>query len=106
MRTDYWTQVSQQRLSRRRSLAIAGGTAAGAALLAACGGGDDGSSDTGNSSGLVTKPTDTTKQAKRGGVSKWYFNAEPNSLDPYRGQAPLNMPKNFAYSNLTQNKPG
>jgi peptide/nickel transport system substrate-binding protein len=104
MRSDYWTKVSDRRVSRRRSLALAGGAAAGAALLAACGGSDGDSG--GDSQSLVSKPIDSTSQAKRGGISKWYFPSEANHFDIHTGQAPLNVPKNFAYSNLTQNKPG
>jgi hypothetical protein len=86
-------------------LATAGAGVAAAAFLAACGGsGND--SDGGAKASLVTNAVDTTKQAKRGGVSKWYFSAEPNSLDIFSGQSPLNQPANFAYSHLTIAKAG
>ena len=101
----YWQKTLTTRIGRRRMLATTSGGVAAAALLAACGGsGSD--SDRGDKAKLVTNAVDTTKQAKRGGVSKWYFSAEPNSLDIFSGQSPLNQPANFAYSHLTIAKAG
>ena len=62
----YWSSVLKRRLSRRRAIAATGASAAAAAFLAACGGSDN---ESGDSNELVTKPVDTSKQAKRGGVS-------------------------------------
>jgi hypothetical protein len=85
MAASYWTKASWARVTRRRALALTGMTGAAAAFLAACGGSDgDGGSD---KSGLLTAPVDTTKQAKRGGTSKWYYGAEPNGFDVAGGQA-------------------
>jgi ABC-type transport system substrate-binding protein len=82
---NYWDRVVNNRISRRRALALTGGTAAAAAFLAACGGGD--SETTGapkDSSGLLFEPVDETKQAKRGGT---YFGLQGNvyvTHDPHR----------------------
>jgi peptide/nickel transport system substrate-binding protein len=104
MESNYWSKVLARRLSRRRTLAATGGTAAAAALLAACGGDDD--SGGGESSGLVSKPVDTSKQAKRGGTIKWFLEAEPAGFDLHVGGAPKNPPKNLTVSNLVSAKPG
>jgi peptide/nickel transport system substrate-binding protein len=73
--------------------------------LAACGGSDNASSG-GESSGILTKPVDTSKQAMRGGTSKWYYPAEPNGFDVVGGQAPLNPLKNNAYGQFTNQVAG
>ena len=70
----YWRNVTQNRVSRRRAMAMTGGTAIGAALLAACGGGSDGGGSGGgggvkDSSGLLYTMVDDTKGIKRGGQS-------------------------------------
>src|SRR6478736_570009 len=98
--SDYWRKVLDQRLGRRRALVATGGFAAGAAFLAACGGGDDkGSSGSSGAlspgdatkpdkSGLIAKPEDTSKSAKRGGAYKWSSNSEPLHFDGgVQGQA-------------------
>jgi peptide/nickel transport system substrate-binding protein len=103
--SSYWQETLRRRVSRRRALAATGATAAAAAFLAACGGGDDGG-ESGDSSGLISKPVDTTKQAKRGGVSKFYFGSEPNHLDVQIVLNPLSPMKNFVYSNLVTYEPG
>src|SRR5262245_11447410 len=83
MGESYWQRFGDKRIGRRRALAIAGATAGGAALLAACGSsGSGGSGKTGDKSGLVTTPVDTTKEAKRGGTIKDYIRGEPATLDP------------------------
>jgi ABC-type transport system substrate-binding protein len=64
----YWDKAMHRRLGRRRALVAAGGFAGAAAFLAACGGGDDDGPDSGDRSGLLTTPTDTTNDAKPGGV--------------------------------------
>jgi peptide/nickel transport system substrate-binding protein len=104
MQSNYWSNVLSRRTSRRRALAAVGGTAAAAAFLAACGGDDSGGG--GESSGLVSKPVDTSKEAKRGGTSKWFLTAEPAGFDLHVGGAPKNNPKNLAVSNLVSAKPG
>src|SRR3954454_14847836 len=106
METNFWSGFSARRLSRRRALAATGGLGLGAAFLAACGGSSTNSSSNGakngdsGSSSLVIKPTDTTSQAKRGGVLKDYAQAEPRSLDPVNPLADYNRIAPFVYSTL------
>jgi peptide/nickel transport system substrate-binding protein len=86
-------------------MAATGGAAAGAALLAACGG-DDGSGGEAPTSGLITKPVDTTKQARRGGTIKWFTGGEPANLDVHVDQAPKNQHKNMVYGHFVNEKAG
>jgi peptide/nickel transport system substrate-binding protein len=107
MAESYWTSVTYNRLNRRRALAATGAGTAAAAFLAACGGGDSGGSGTkGDKSGLITEPVDTTKQAKDGGVLKWFQENEPNHLDIHTGLAPLNRPNQLVNSALVNEKAG
>jgi ABC-type transport system substrate-binding protein len=65
-------------------IVTSGAGLAGAAFLAACGGdsgGEKGSKK--DSSGLVVKPVDSTKQAVKGGTLGYFFNADPESFDPF-----------------------
>src|SRR4051794_23855905 len=98
MARHYWSTLDTARITRRRALVATGAAALGAAFLGACGGSDkpSGGSD---SSSLVTKPVDTSKSAKRGGVNKWYLSAEPAGFDVHVGGNPKNNPKNLVYSN-------
>jgi peptide/nickel transport system substrate-binding protein len=104
--SNYWTAVLSQRLARRRALAATGGAAAAAALLAACGGGDSGGGGDGDSSGLVARPADTTKDAKRGGTLKDYIRGDPITLDPYNPNAALNFVAKSVYGTLLRERPG
>src|SRR5687768_14910241 len=68
-------------------MAATASVAAGAAFLAACGGDDGDSGASGGSgdsggNGLVTKPVDTSKDAKRGGVWPNHVAADIQTLDP------------------------
>jgi peptide/nickel transport system substrate-binding protein len=102
---DYWTRTLQQRLSRRRGLAVSGGAAAGAALMAACGGGDQGGE--GDKSGLVTELVDTTKQAKRGGILKDRNFTDAPSLSTATGAGNFSNPiSGKVYNTLFRAKPG
>lgn len=106
MERNYWVGVSQQRTSRRRAIAAAGAGAAATALLAACGGKDEAKAPAGPTSALITRPEDTSKQAKRGGSAKWYV-AEPASMEPHAEDLiTLNTWVSWAYSNLIMEKPG
>lgn len=107
MATGYWSKVARSRLSRRRALLAAGGGALGAAFIAACGGGESGGGKTKEEvSSLVTKPEDTTKQAKRGGTLRFSVAADIPIFDPHflslanAAQVLLN------YNRLTRVKPG
>ncbi|HLF79163.1 MAG TPA: ABC transporter substrate-binding protein [Dehalococcoidia bacterium] len=102
MSTDsYWTKTLDNRVSRRRALAASGAIGLGGALLAACGGGDEAKS-TGpkDTSGLVYDPPDSTKQAKRGGVWKWYQTADIVGLDPYFTAGASNHYSRMIYNRL------
>src|SRR5581483_5037377 len=113
----YWNKVLNNRVSRRRGLAVTGAGALGAAFLAACGGSDSGSSSGGSTSGgsgdssggaransMVTKYEDSSKSAKRGGVMKWLATNEPLHFDgTAQGQVQLNVFNGLAYSGLVSN---
>jgi ABC-type transport system substrate-binding protein len=100
----YWSHT-HQRLTRRRALAATGGVTLGASFLAACGGSDDDESEE-EVSGLVTKPADTTKQAKRGGTLAFSVASDIPNFDPHflslanAAQVLLN------YNRMTRVKPG
>jgi len=104
MSATYWDTVLRGRLSRRRTLTIAGGGAAAAALTAACGGGD--SNGGGDKAGLLTKPADTSKQAKRGGILKRRAGSDPAGLDPHGGGATVATYYEIAYARLFNYTPG
>jgi hypothetical protein len=72
----YWSNVLNRRASRRRALAASGALSVNAAILAACGSDGGGGKGPKDSSGLVFASEDTSKQAKRGGVWKWYQTAD------------------------------
>ncbi|MPZ49414.1 MAG: hypothetical protein GEU75_08985 [Dehalococcoidia bacterium] len=82
MENSYWSRFARSRLSRRRMLAATGAAGLGAALLAACGGDGD-SGGGGDSTGLVTKFEDASKEAKRGGIYKTHITADPGGWDPH-----------------------
>jgi peptide/nickel transport system substrate-binding protein len=83
MSKNYWNNVLNKRLSRRRAIAATGTTAAAAAFLAACGGGDDddggsssgGSTNGGSTSGGGGGTTDTGP--KVGGKLIWQGYGDP-----------------------------
>src|SRR4051794_31028437 len=86
MPATYWNRLLDSRLTRRRALASTGAGGLGAALLAACGSSGGGGSDAKSSggtkpTGLVIKPEDTSKQAKRGGTMKTYWDADISDYD-------------------------
>jgi len=55
MHTNYWAKYLDQRLNRRRALAVGGSALAASALLVACGSNDDGG-DNGTDNGAVSAP--------------------------------------------------
>ena len=111
MANDYWHRILDSRVSRRRGMAAVGASAAAAAFLAACGGSDSGSggksdSGAGDKSGLITKPVDTTKSAKKGGTLKFFTGAEPAHLDVQMDQVAMNQHKNMVYGHFVNDKAG
>ena len=108
MSGDYWTELSKARLSRRRAIGAAGAAGLGAVMLAACGGSDSGGSKDARRSEVFpgAQGEDTTKQAKRGGVMKTYWDADISDYDVHNTRnAGQNIP-NFTYSRFVQIKPG
>src|SRR6266545_7520126 len=104
MSASYWQTALRRRLSRRRTLTVAAGGAAGAALTAACGGGN--STGGGEKAGLLTKPSDTSKQAKRGCTLKRRAGSDPAGLDPHGGGATVATYYEIAYARLFNYTPG
>lgn len=108
---NYWSNAVSTRITRRRALA-AGAAGSAALFLAACGGSDSNSSsggDTGvakDKSGLLTKPVDTSKQAKRGGTLPLSINFDVGSFDPTLSVPQLNEPFGNAMGKLFTIKPG
>ncbi len=111
MQSSYWNRVLAGRMTRRRALAATGASAAAAAFLAACGGSDDnggggggGSGSTGSSNSILTKTTDSTSEAKRGGILKDRTQADVSSMDAQMPISPLNAPAKHVYSTLVRVK--
>src|SRR5262249_18554351 len=106
----YWGRALEHKMSRRRALAGTAGAATAAAILAACGSSSKsssgGSSPATDKNNLISTPIDTTKQAKRGGVIKWFQANEPAHMDIHIGLAPLNTPNNLVNDNLVNEKAG
>jgi peptide/nickel transport system substrate-binding protein len=102
--TYYWSSVLRQRLSRRRAL-VASGASVASAFLIACSGKDDGTG--GDKSNLISKPVETTKQAKRTGILKDRTFADPPTLSVITGGSnPHNAVGPLVYSSLFRYKPG
>src|SRR3954465_1971368 len=106
---NYW----QARIGRRRMLKASGAGIAGAAFLAACGGddaGDSGGSSSGgekkDATGLLAKPADQTKDAKKGGTWLGTHNADIQTFDPHFQSVPNQALTQIVYSRLFKAKPG
>lgn len=101
-RGHYWSNLAQVRVDRRRALAATGAAGLGVALLAACGGGGGSKGDV---SGLITKPQDTAKEAKRGGTLLQSRNQDVFTSD---GQSSLigGIGAATIYNRLIRLKPG
>lgn len=102
MTNSYWSRVLNGRANRRRVLAAAGAASLGSAFLAACGGKE---SSVGTS-GLLTKPVDSTKAARRGGTFHSYKNLDAANLDPAVTHTTALTPLNRGYGKLFYVKPG
>jgi ABC-type transport system substrate-binding protein len=111
MSGNYWASVLNGRIRRRRALAIAGGSAFGAALLAACGGGSDDDAGPRDTSGLLSEPEDTTKQAVRGGTWQTSRTDDPVTLDVTLNNSSLSWTdmlqvyQHLTKAGLSSNKP-
>jgi ABC-type transport system substrate-binding protein len=80
----YWQRTIVSRLSRRRALTGVAGAGLGAVALSAlgCGGSGSSSGSSPGEAGLVSKPLDTTSQAKAGGTLRHFATADPAHFDP------------------------
>ena len=109
MGSGIWSRASVRRISQAPSANCRRRARPGRSLLAACGGG--GSDDKPRHQqqrrdiSQVAKYTDTTAQAKRGGVLKDYAQAEPRTLDPVQPLADLNRIATFVYNTLLTASP-
>jgi peptide/nickel transport system substrate-binding protein len=106
MPSNYWSKVLDNRISRRRGLTVAGAGVMSAAFLAACGGSDSGNSanDAPDKASLVTKPEDTAKQAKKGGILKERLLGDAPTMDVQQPISPLNRTARHVYNTLVRPK--
>jgi len=108
--TNYWERIISQRTSRRRALAGAGMAGAGVAALSlvGCGGGESTPLSSGEESGVVSKPVDTTKEAVPGGVIQTRANLDVPGFDVLQATSTNTylLVGNFAYSRLLKMKVG
>jgi peptide/nickel transport system substrate-binding protein len=98
MMGNYWTNVMQARLGRRRALTAVGVASAAAAMIAACGGGASSGSKQPVSK-MVAAISDETPNVKRGGSLKIRSTLEHPTLDPMAGGGHVNLLA-MTYSNL------
>ena len=107
MPSNYWSKVLDNRISRRRGLTVAGAGVMSAAFLAACGGSDSGGNsgnDAKDKASLVTKPEDTVKQAKKGGILKERLLGDAPTMDVQQPISPLNRTARHVYNTLVRPK--
>src|SRR3954468_13054147 len=95
----YWTSLTTRRIRRRQTLAATATGVGAAMLLAACGGGSD-NKQSGQGSGLITQPADTSSNAKRGGVWPDSHTADVQTFDPQFMSIPSSPLGILAYSRL------
>src|SRR5581483_11496771 len=86
----YWSNLTGNRISRRRALVGGAGLGVGALALSmiGCGGSDSSSSSKSNAgdagakkSALVSEPKDTAKEGKQGGVWKHFARGDATHFD-------------------------
>ena len=99
MALGYWKTITDQRASRRRLIVATGGAALAAAALAACGGSKS------SEPSLSTRPADTSKRAKRGGVLKHYMPSDGASFDPSTQNTTVFQVLKMAYTPLLRYEP-
>jgi peptide/nickel transport system substrate-binding protein len=104
MKVNTWTGLLNYRIRRRRALTAAGAAGAGALLLAC--GSKEKKPKTAYSTGIVSKLTDTTNQARRGGILKDRAFGDPPTLDPFNANNPQNAIGPMVFGALLQFKPG
>ena len=108
--TNYWERIISQRTSRRRALAGAGMAGAGVAALSlvGCGGGESTPLSSGEESGVVSKPVDTTKEAVPGGVIQTRANLDVPGFDVLQATSTNTyfLVGDYAYSRLLKMKVG
>src|SRR3954467_8978737 len=99
---NYWDALTHSRITRRRAILVTGAGAAGAAFLAACGGSNKSETKPAgeNQSSLVSKPVDSSSQAKPGGTVKDFANADIVNFDVLSANnaSTTNQVTLFAYS--------
>jgi peptide/nickel transport system substrate-binding protein len=87
MKDNYWQRILDQRITRRRALAVTGATSLGAAFLAACGdddgGGGGGPTGPADRSGLLAPVRDETSSAVPGGTFPYNHSNNVVTLDPH-----------------------
>lgn len=111
MQSNPWQIVLKNRISRRRSLALAAGAPAGALFLAACGRGGNGrngdeASPTPASEGFLTPLSDSSAEAVRGGTLRTNI-ANTVSLDPITGlHGGYKVQNSPLYNRIFQGVPG
>jgi len=106
--TGYWQKTVERRFSRRRVIKGGAALASAALALGLAGCGDDDNDSSSSSSGgasessLVAKPTDSTKNAKQGGVLKHFANGDPQHFDALLSANAnvINFVAPFAYQRL------
>jgi peptide/nickel transport system substrate-binding protein len=107
MTPNYWSRILEHSLGRRRVLATTGAGALGAAFLAACGGNGTTTTPSGDRSGLLTPPRDTTSQAKAGGAIRHWADGDATNFDGTASNANgvINWISAFAYPRMIRFEP-
>lgn len=103
----YWDRTLNQRLSRRRAIAVAAAAGVSAAILACGGDGDDApAAASKDRSGLLTTVEDTRSKAKQGGIWSSYRTTDYVTFDPINSRGSNVGHTQLAYSVIVSYKPG
>src|SRR5438045_1131175 len=104
---DFWSNVLQRRLTRRRAVAGASTLGAAAAFLAACGGSSNSAtSKEEHAAKFTAQPVDSSKQAVKGGQMQSFMPSEGLNFDAPTGTAEVQAHAILAYSRLVKAKLG